>query len=282
MSPQQPAWQQPGYGQYDLSGQMQAMSFQQTPSMGGMPHNQMMPPMRDGYAGSPHFSHPSPAANYTGYNNPPQMYPNSYQVPYQSTYGGNQTYAYGLLPNQTQQGRRQNPYHPLPGSFNRQFFNPNSQAFIPGHGGPQYGRAPQHPHPISPAISHASAVDMNSRPVSRQHPTQPHHFAAAPPQHTPHQPLVQPNPQTLTHPLPQPVFAQSSPQPNHSRPKDGAAPHHNTGSSAPLTSSLAKYTAPSLPAKPPPPISESIRLGHHHLPSGPAGMDLGSAGAGKK
>jgi len=43
-------------------------------------------------------------------------------------------YAYGQLPHPYQNGYQQNNNHPIPGSYNRQQFNPQSQAFIPGGG----------------------------------------------------------------------------------------------------------------------------------------------------
>ncbi len=44
-------------------------------------------------------------------------------------------YPYGQLPNQIHQhtGFRINHQHPLPGSFNRRAFNPQTQPFVPGH-----------------------------------------------------------------------------------------------------------------------------------------------------
>ena len=74
-----------------------------------------------------------------GYQSPYQMFsqPSAYSTQNHPQMQGNimssVPYPYGQLPYQrpTQGGR---PQHPLPGSFNRQIFNPQTRAFVPGTG----------------------------------------------------------------------------------------------------------------------------------------------------
>jgi hypothetical protein len=123
-------------GPFDISTQFQAMSFS-TPSPGGLPQKP---------GGSPSFAAVSQmqphqqgwAAQYDtsqGYMYGQQMF--SSQYPDRSMSSPAQTpttipYPYGQLPNPAlQNGKFQ---HPLPGSFNRQQFNPQTQAFVPGGG----------------------------------------------------------------------------------------------------------------------------------------------------
>ncbi|GME63198.1 Single-stranded nucleic acid binding R3H [Neofusicoccum parvum] len=115
---------------YDISQDFQRMSFQ--PGNGS---NQ-----------TPKMSNPTLAGFPDGYNRPQsqgmnQPWPMSGQMPYQFAQqgyndrpmsAGQNPYPYGQLPN-PQFGNNRNQ-HPLPGSFNRQQFNPQSQAFVPSFG----------------------------------------------------------------------------------------------------------------------------------------------------
>ncbi|KAK7527460.1 uncharacterized protein IWZ02DRAFT_371523 [Phyllosticta citriasiana] len=150
------------------------------------------------------------------------------QMPYQFSQGFNdrpmsagQNYPYGQLPNPSFGNNRNQ--HPLPGSFNRQQFNPQSQAFVPSfvpgmRGAPPYNMPAQSPQMGSPQFN-----------TVRQ---------------PPNPALMKPgNPnQGISHPLPQPVSA---------APMPSAKPASMGGQS-----SIAKWGTPShLPPKPPPPAS---------------------------
>ncbi|PNS14099.1 cAMP-regulated phosphoprotein 21 [Sphaceloma murrayae] len=241
--PQQ-TWPQDQYGSYDMAGHMQGMSMQQ-------PAMNPSYPSALGSSGSPHYGSPGHMQAYPVYS-PPQPYTDQYAGPFpqqpQQQYQNSQPYPYGMLPAHVQAGKRQNPNHPLPGSFNRQYFNPQSQAFVPTASGSPYRQS--YPAPFSPAMSHASAYGGPQH-LQRQHSSQSN-------SHVHHQPqtLTQPNPQSLTHPLPQPVFMAS--------PGNKASPSSQNGS-LPRESSIAKFAAPSLPAKPPPPISDAVRFSPAHL-----------------
>ncbi|KAF4551808.1 Hypothetical protein D9617_12g036980 [Elsinoe fawcettii] len=267
-APQVPqAWSQDQYGGYYLANQMQGMTIRQPTTMPGYTS-----PM--GQAAALHYGSPSQMQAYPVYPAMPQNYPEPYSgpfppQPYQNSqaYQSGQPYAYGMLPHRNNGGgKRQNPHHPLPGSFNRQYFNPQSQAFVPTQNAHSY-RQP-YMAPYSPAMSHASATHATPQHLQRQHSSH-SNTNGAPQHHT----LIQPNPQTLTHPLPQPVYTSNGPQPNAGQNgnKDKAMPSpQNSG--PPKESSIAKFAAPSLPAKPPPPISESMRFHQPHL--GHAAIDM--------
>ena len=240
--PQPPQWGQGQYGQYDMAGHMQSMSIGSPDPMGNSPGHPMM-------GRSPSFSPASASNGYAHNYPPPQMYPGQYPGQFSNPmYPNGMPYQYGPQPNQFHGGRPfpSDPTYPPPGNYSPQpYFNPNSQAFVPRVPGPQYGRPP-YSNPISPAISHTSASNGGTYPMQHPHPSQ----SASPylgSQHhqgPPHQHLVQPNPRTLTHPLPQPVFAQQPNGPQNLQQKG---------------STIAKFAGASLPAKPPPPANESIR-----------------------
>ncbi|KAG8622820.1 hypothetical protein KVT40_009331 [Elsinoe batatas] len=271
--PQMPqTWSQDQYGQYHLANQMQNMSIQQPNMMPGYGN-----PMAQGH--SPQYGSPSQMQAYPVYPTMPQAYAEPYSgpfppQPYQNGHSYQtgqpyqmvqQPYAYGMLPGHSSgSGKRQNPNHPLPGSFNRQYFNPQSQSFVPTQSTSPY--RPLFAAPYSPAMSHASASHSTPQHLQRQHSSQSNVNGS------PHHTLVQPNPQNLTHPLPQPVYTPNGPQPNMSQHanKDKATPSPQNGS-LPRESSIAKFAAPSLPAKPPPPIAETMRFHASHF--GPAGME---------
>ncbi|KAF2155579.1 hypothetical protein K461DRAFT_290598 [Myriangium duriaei CBS 260.36] len=267
MPQQPPMWNQGAYGQYDMSAHMQSMSFH-SPNLAPAYPTQM----RNDMMGSPNFSSAMPMNGYSNtYAQSPPAYPNHYPAPSPNqNYTNGQPYQYGTLPAQGQGGgKRQNPNHPLPGSYNRQYFNPNSQAFVPGRSSSPYNRPPFPNSNISPAISHASISNPGPPNLQRQHSSQSNSPyigpSMAPQQHTPLQHLVQPNPRTLTHPLPQPVFAQPSPPHNSGQQRVSPGIQQVNGTTPPSqqppkNSGLAKYAGAGLPAKPPPPASETVRI----------------------
>ena len=142
------SYPQQSNGQYDLSAQFSNMNFTSS--------NQQSIPQKP--SASPNFT-PGGSMSQQGWTSSP--YDNQqYLYAQQPMYGQYQNspaqtpatipYAYGQLPNPALQGGKMQ--HPLPGSFNRQQFNPQTQAFVPGgvgrggpmqmpgQGGPFYGQ----------------------------------------------------------------------------------------------------------------------------------------------
>lgn len=271
LSQQGAMWNNGGFGQYDINAQMQAMSFNQNQSMGpysGQMGNEMPSPQE--------YSSPGMMNGYGNGYPQQQMYPNQYQGAYNGQgYPTGQPYQYGMMPNQNQNGmRRPMPNQHPQAAFNRPFFNPNSQAFIPGQPGTPFNRPPHFSGPISPAASHASAnasphnpqrqLSSHSNPTTYAQSPQHQSIPPQPPSLQHHNHLIHPNPMTLTHPLPQPVFARAPPQNGAGNngnvqprpyPANGMSPQQNNNhyTTPPKTSGLAKYAAAGLPAKPPPP-----------------------------
>jgi hypothetical protein len=81
-------------------------------------------------------------------------------------------YPYGQLPSQSFQPGRQiyQNQHPLPGSFNRQSFNPKTQAFIPSSGfvGNQTGAYGPQPYPVNTGSQVLSHLPINQTPSNMQ------------------------------------------------------------------------------------------------------------------
>lgn len=283
------SWYQGQPQGYDLSRQFnQAMSFRQP----GMPDQAQQ---SQAAYGSNYYQQPygvpaswqtqgfssisqAPAPGYSsiqGYNDRTSVQ----QQQQQSL----QAYAFGQLPSQAM-GRPPNALeHPLPGSYKSPHFNPQSQTFVPSHGnGPPYSpyaqqRAPQNssvasqfgmPNPLerqmsshSQASSFGSSQQGNNMQSNRGIPGHPA--------------------QSLTHPLPQPVFPHQ-PSPNNPLPpkpvselpdpRDYSKPTPPMGfqSSPQQGSSIAKWGAPaSLPAKPPPSNEpfDATRFAHQRTPN---------------
>lgn len=140
---------------YDMSAQFQrGMSSFQNPGLQSQItpkiSNVSMVPYQDQYPQA------QPIAMNTGWSPMPQQpsYPMA-QGSYAPSGSANRpmsaphqgpvptTYPYGQFPPNPYNGRPNHNQHPIPGSYNRQQFNPQSQAFIPG--GPQTPYQPQ-PH----------------------------------------------------------------------------------------------------------------------------------------
>jgi len=163
---------------------------------------------------------------------------------------------------------RADPYLP-PFGFNGPQFNPQSQAFIPGHPGPM-GMGPPQAHTTQPYGGH---LVPGSSPYSlqRQYSSQ----SQASSQGSNHAAIPDSvslrGSQPMTHPLPQPVFSAKM-QPSSTSPLS-------------MGNSISKWERPpSLPAKPPPPANDmrfnrNVRTGpppsgtplpqYHHLPPMP-------------
>lgn len=125
---------QPGYDlsadfQRNMSFQSPAMPSQVTPKMANTP----MAPYQDSFQQTPPIQ---PGQGWPQMNQQPS-YPMS-QQPYGTPNNRpmsapqQQPYAYGQFPPNPFNGQPNRNQHPIPGSYNRQQFNPQSQAFIPG------------------------------------------------------------------------------------------------------------------------------------------------------
>ena len=139
-------------------------------------------------------------------------------------------YPYGQLPSQPGRQNYQNQ-HPLPGSFNRQSFNPKTQSFIPGNGFMAHPTAPYGPHlyPMNTSARGQGSL-TNQAPLNMQR-------------------------QGIHYPC---STSFTGPQPAHT---NGGKPFTTQAGTAPTSqvqpfnhSSLSKWGTPShLPPKPPPP-----------------------------
>jgi len=151
-------------------------------------------------------------------------------------------YPYGQLPTHPGRLNYQNQ-HPLPGSFNRQAFNPKTQSFIPGSGFPGNPTLPYGPQPYPTTTS--------SRGQGHLHPGQA-------PMTMPRHALPNTYPTSFTVPLPVvPIGNKTFPT------------HSSTGQSpqAQGQSSLSKWGTPShLPPKPPPPQLPNYMESQRSLP----------------
>ncbi|KAK8175697.1 hypothetical protein IWX90DRAFT_118842 [Phyllosticta citrichinensis] len=229
---------------YDISSDFQQrMSFQQnsntkvTPRMSSVP----LAGPTDGYR-----------PQSQGVNQPWSQV--NAPMPYQYPQGFNdrpmsagQNYPYGQLPNPSFGNNRNQ--HPLPGSFNRQQFNPQSQAFVPSfvpgmRGAPGYNMPAQSPQMASVApnmVGYPSYMGMHQQGRPGQPAPQPQFNSIRQPLNPAFMKTGIPN-QGISHPLPQPVSA---------APLPGGKPASMGGQS-----SIAKWGTPShLPPKPPPPAS---------------------------
>jgi hypothetical protein len=243
---QLPQQQYPGYEQmqsgYDLSSDFQRgmSSFQNagpsqvTPKMANPP----MAPYQDSYAqphmpANPAWPQMSPQPSYPvsqpsfppNAANRPMSAPQQAQVPGQYPYGQFPPSAYNGKPNRNQ--------HPIPGSYNRQQFNPQSQAFIPG------GR--NMPFQMPPNMG---GPNMHGMP--------PMNGYGQFPMSGPTMPRMSPSAgSTPSFGSPQSMHGNSAAM-NRIASQNGEQPHSRIPSAA---SSIAKYGTPShLPAKPPAPL----------------------------
>ncbi|MCJ1243464.1 hypothetical protein MMC30_000661 [Trapelia coarctata] len=232
--------------QQQMIPQSPAMS---SPALSNNGHSRPQSQMSDQHW--PQGSYPNPMS-YPAFN-PQQV---SYQpqgqpqVMAQPTTPNASPYPYGQLPfsSNSQPGRSQ---HPLPGSYNRQAFNPQIRAFIPN--APPF--VPPQPAPYS-----ARAVDTSGY---RPGPSFPMQSVMTPYVQQPMNNLQLPNtPQIGQYnqlPLGQPFT-----QPQTQRKTSG----NTTRSQSPGQSSLSKWARPeNLPPKPPPPeASIKVSNGMQNMP----------------
>lgn len=238
----------PSYGaaqnNFDLSTEFQRgmSSFQNasvpsqvTPKMG----NIAMAPYQDPYQQPQHMNMNS------GWSPVPQQ-PPSYpmaQNPYASPGPGNRpmsapsqgpmptSYPYGQFPANPYGGKMNHNQHPIPGSYNRQQFNPQSQAFVPG-GRPM-------PFPMQPGMNQG-LPQMNGY---HGHPPGPNGMQ-----------------QQLPRVSPSAASTTSFGSPQSLQGTNGAGVMHRiasqSGEPTSTQSSIAKYGTPShLPARPPAPAT---------------------------
>lgn len=233
----------PNYGPtqsgYDhLSNDFQRMSFQQsqvTPKMGNIPmasyqepYQQQQPqhmPMNPGW-------HPQPSYPVPGGPQGPYASPGPGGRPMSAPQGPPpSSYAYGQFPQTNMHnGRHQ---HPIPGSYNRPQFNPQSQAFIPTSRHMGYQMQPQMNQGPLPHMNGYSGYQM-------------------------------PGPNPMSHQVPR-LSPSAGSTPSFGSPQsvqgNGHGNSHGSGNGNGTSSSIAKYGTPShLPAKPPAPVHAAPKL----------------------
>jgi hypothetical protein len=110
-------------------------------SMDTRPINQYPPPVQPGFPQTGQGWTPS---QYQGLQQSSMM-PNALGMPWptfstQLSAGNTTSYPYGQLPPQTYGNNYANAsQHPLPGSFNRSIFNPQTRSFVPANSAGRYG-----------------------------------------------------------------------------------------------------------------------------------------------
>lgn len=261
-----PMYPNPNYGQsqnqYDLSADFQRgmSSFQNA----GMP-SQVTPRM----GAVPMATFPGPQQNSPPMNTNPgwapmqQPYPMQ-QSPFQQQGPGGRplsahhqgpvpgAYPYGQFPMNPMNGRPNPNQHPIPGSYNRQQFNPQSQAFVPGGRGPpgiqnNYGNVSNMGHGHN-AHGHAMGTG-NAYGVS------PGDRANLGMQHCYNTTYNVPGPPLM-------VAGSNIPTPGLYAPGIPPPMHRGASQSGGGESSIAKYGTPAhLPAKPPAPAVVSSGAG---------------------
>ena len=238
---------------YNLNAAFQQMSFQPPGAYSSQQPSNYGPAYQDTITD---MSRSASQQQSTGawspmpYQNPTQPSQTSYlsnqasfvnQVPHSHS-----PYPYGQLPQGVVNGKTPQNQHPVPGSFNRQQFNPQSQAFVPHHmvhQAPQFGMMPQM-NPLVNNFSGFAAPQVTQRPNSG---TSNASFGSIRVQ----QPSSMTQRQSLqsqaSFPAPSPSTNRSSQSSNSGQP-----PTQN------VQSTLAKWGAPaSLPPKPPPTTAQS-------------------------
>jgi hypothetical protein len=247
----------PSQNGYDLSADFQRgmQSFQST----GLP-SQMTPKLANAPIApyqDPYPSQPMPMSS--GWS---QMNQSSYsmgQGPYAQNVPSNRPisapmqgplpshYPYGQFPPSTYNGKPNRNQHPLPGSFNRQQFNPQSQTFVPT------GR--NVPFQMQPSMSPIPNQGTNGFGVF-QGPVSNHMSRPSPPV-THSQTFGSPHSMQSSHPVPvRGIVSTPNPMPQVVNSQTVTAPSssQSNSSSIPAQSSIAKYGTPShLPPRPPAP-----------------------------
>ncbi|KAF2635095.1 hypothetical protein P280DRAFT_474011 [Massarina eburnea CBS 473.64] len=249
-----------GYGQvqngYDLSADFQrGMQSFQTPNL----PNQMTPKMANASMAGYQDPYAQPPPMNPGWSQMNQQQP-AYPVP-QGPYPANGTrpmtapmpgpppsYPYGQFPPQTFNGKPGRHQHPIPGSYQRPTFNPQSQAFVPGHNMP-FSMPPNAVGP--PGMNYGNFQQM------------PHQMARTSP------------PSVNTQTFGSPGHMTNNPSSTSNSSPSAQPGPSSQNLSVPAQSSIAKYGTPSnLPARPPPTQQTAPKFnlaGHnmHRVPSNP-------------
>ncbi|KAF2840566.1 hypothetical protein M501DRAFT_1023003 [Patellaria atrata CBS 101060] len=246
--------QQYGIPNYELPADFQrGMQSLQSTSLNSQSTPKMppsMPNFPDNYqAPQPQMSQAWPHMSFQQPYQMPQVpygqqgYPDRAVPPSQGV--AQNTYTYNSVQASPYQAAQQNRnHHPVPGSFNRQQFNPQSQAFVPG------GLPAKPPVPVmnSPNMSGYNYQFPGQIQIPRQSPPMAQRSSFSSPRQPQNNLPVRNGNQGTSHPLPQPVSAPTSSQ-----------------------STIAKWGTPSsLPPKPPPPVSMQPPTTHRpNLPNNP-------------
>lgn len=198
-----------------------------------MPMNSAWPQM------SPQASYPMAQGSYV--QNGPANRPIS--APHQAPMPGQ--YPYGQFPSNAYNGKPNRNQHPIPGSYNRQQFNPQTQAFIPGLNG---------------------AMPYSMPPNMAQGPPQMNSYGGY------QMPSQNPMPAQIPRLSPSATSTPSYGSPHSMQGNNSATSMHRiasqSGDAASSQSSIAKYGTPShLPAKPPAPASAQQSAPKFTLPS---------------
>ena len=152
-------------------------------------------------------------------------------------------YSYGQFPPSPYNGKPNRNQHPLPGSYNRQQFNPQSQAFVPG------GRATS--YQMQPNMTPMPTQNMNGYGIFPG--PQGHHMAKPSPPTVHSQNFGSPGSTHSGHAIPA-RNNNGTPQIAISQPVVAQPSSTHSNSSLPTQSSIAKWGTPShLPPKPPAP-----------------------------
>ena len=233
--------------------QMPPQFYQQTnsPAMGQQSPSIPSPALSTSAQLSRHQSQmPEQQWSTNGYSNPYQQQPRVQQQMYfpapqdrnMVTSVPTIPYQYGQLPYQTNMSESRNA-HPLPGSYNRQSFNPQTRSFVPSM---MNGNSA--PSPLNYLVNDAASSTVPSSYMNSTSTSVSVSQSSTPGQHS-----VMPQFGSFTQDLKTPVLRKTVPQPNN---QPGSA-----------QSSLAKWGTPAnLPPKPPPPEAPSISEGQHALP----------------
>ncbi|MCJ1229104.1 hypothetical protein MMC12_005769 [Toensbergia leucococca] len=173
----------------------------------------------------------------------PYQRPENQHPPYQSQ-APSMPYQYGQLPYQPtiQSGRLQ---HPLPGSYSRQSFNPQTRSFVPAN-----GLATGQSGPFVNRGNDSSMLNMN---MAYQSGNQAYPYVQQPGNYNQATPM----------PIPGTYNAFYENKTNGTRKTSG----QQTSSQSPGQSTLSKWGTPAnLPPKPPPPEAPSMPEGQNALP----------------
>lgn len=149
-------------------------------------------------------------------------------------------YPYGQFPPPAFNGKPNRNQHPIPGSYQRQQFNPQSQAFVPGGRNLPF-QMPNRPGGPPQGMNGYNSFQMPATQI-------PHQMARPSPPTS--NPQMFGSTMSMQNANPMPTQTNSSP-PAHALPSHGPAQQN---APVPAQSSIAKYGTPSnLPPKPPPP-----------------------------